>query len=94
MLRTAEFWVLVAFVVFVVLAFKPLRKAVTGALDERAEQIRKQLDEANKLREEAQATLASYKRKQRDALKEAEEIVTHAKAEAERLRAEAAKALE
>jgi F-type H+-transporting ATPase subunit b len=43
------------------------------------------LDEARRLREEAQLLLAEYQRKQRDALKEAEAVAAHAKAEAERL---------
>ncbi len=59
---------------------------IVRALDKRAERIRRELEEAQTLREDAQKMLAEYKRKQRDAIKEAEEIVEHAKAEAERLR--------
>eukprot|EP00439_Symbiodinium_sp_Y106_P088811 s1_g1347.t1 len=58
---------------------------VTAALDKRADDIKNELDEARKLREEAQQVLASYQRKQRDAEKEAEAIVEQARAEAERL---------
>lgn len=83
------FWVAIAFVLFVVLTFKPLKKAVTGALDGRAERIRQELDEAARLREEAQKMLAEYKRKQNEASKEAEELLAHAKVEAERLGKEA-----
>jgi F-type H+-transporting ATPase subunit b len=83
------FWVAIAFVLFVVLTFKPLKKALTGALDGRAERIRQELDEAARLREEAQKMLAEYKRKQNEASKEAEDLLANAKVEAERLGKEA-----
>lgn len=93
-LYDTHFWEAVAFILAVALVWKKASGAITGALDERARKIREELDEARKLREEAQATLANYQRKQRDALKEAEEIIAHAKAEAERLGAQAAHDLE
>ena len=58
-------------------------------MDQRADAIRKQLDETQNLREEAQAALASYQRQQRDALAEADEIVAQAKADAERMKVQA-----
>lgn len=89
MFSDPTFWVAVAFVIFVVAAFKPLVSKVGVMLDARSEAIRKQLEEAQALREEAQAALANYQRLQRDALKEAEEIVAHAKEEAARMREKA-----
>ena len=84
-----EFWVAVAFVIFVaVIVYMGYRRIVEG-LDARGERIKNELEEARSLREEAQALLASYQRKQRDALKEAEAIVEHAKEEAARSSAEA-----
>ena len=62
------FWVAVAFVVFAALVFKPIRQAIAGALDDKIALIRGEVEEAQRLREEAQATLASYQRQQRDAL--------------------------
>lgn len=94
MFSDPTFWVLVAFVIFVALVWKPGAKAVTQMLDERADKIRADLEKAAKLREEAQALFAEYQQKQRDALKEAEAIVASAKAEAERLSAQAAADLE
>lgn len=94
MLRDPEFWILVAFVVFVVLVWKPGARAIGKLLDDRAEKIRSDLDRAAKLRDEAQALLADYQKKQRDALQEAAAIVAAAKAEAERLSAQAAVELE
>ncbi len=88
-----EFWVMVAFVIIVAAAGKAVFTIATKALDERAQGISNQIEQATKLREDAQDLLASYERQHRDALKEAEEIVTRARAEAERLSAQAAEAL-
>jgi F-type H+-transporting ATPase subunit b len=85
MLSSPEFWVLVAFVAFVALVWKPVGRAIFGGLDARSAQIKKDLEEAKRLREEAQALLASYERKHRDAMREAEDILAHARAEAERV---------
>ncbi len=89
----AEFWVGAAFVVFVALVGKKLYGMITENLDKRAEAIRKELDEAVRLREEAQTLLAGYQRKQRAAADEAEAILEQAKAEAARLREDAARDL-
>ena len=90
---TPEIAVAIAFVIFVALVLWKGVGKVTAALDKRAGDIRRQLDEAQKLREEAQAALAGYQRRQRDALAEAEDIVSRAREEAVRLRADAEAAL-
>jgi F-type H+-transporting ATPase subunit b len=87
------FWVAVAFVVFAVLMVWKARKPVLDGIDARAERIKAELDEAQRLREEAQKTLAEYKRKQRDAAKEAEDLLANARHEAELLRKQAEKDL-
>jgi len=94
MLSDPTFWVLVSFVIFVALVWKPGSKAVAQLLDDRAEKIRSDLEKAAKLREEAQVLFAEYQKKQRDALKDAEAIVAAAKAEAEALSKQAAADLE
>lgn len=88
------FWVAIALLLVIVAFARPVLRAITAGLDTRAAQIRTKLEEARKLREDAQALLAEYQRKQRDALGEAEDIIAHAKAEAERVRADAEVALE
>ena len=85
----ATFWVLIAFAIFVALIVWKARGAVTGALDARAEAIRTEIDEAKRLREEAQSLLADYQRKQRDALQEAEGMLRAAEEETARLRVRA-----
>ena len=86
---TPDISVAIAFVIFIVLVVWKGTKKLTAGLDQRAEAIRKQLDETQNLREEAQAALASYQRQQRDALAEADEIVAQAKVDAERLKVQA-----
>jgi F-type H+-transporting ATPase subunit b len=93
-LQQPEVWLLVAFAIFVGLMARPVWTKMTGGLDGRAARIRAELDEARQLREDAQAALAKYQRKQRDAAKEAKEILHHAEQEAKRLTAEAEAALE
>ncbi len=94
LLNDANFWVAISFAIFVILAWRPLKKAMLTALDDRTERIRNDIDEAARLREEAQALLASYIRKQRDAAAEAEEILRHAKTEAKRFKDQAVADLE
>ncbi|MCF8471139.1 MAG: ATP F0F1 synthase subunit B [Parvibaculum sp.] len=86
MFATPEFWVMIAFFGFVALLIRyKVPGMVAGMLDKRAADIAAELDEARRLREEAQQLLASYQRKQREAMKEAEEIIAQAKVEAEQL---------
>ncbi len=95
LLSDPETWVAVAFVIFVGgLGYLGVHRMLTNALDNRAAKIKADLDEAARLREEAQRVLADYQRKQRDALKSAEEIVAHARAEAERVAQQAMRDLD
>jgi F-type H+-transporting ATPase subunit b len=79
-----EFWVALAFVLILVVAWRPAQRRLGATLDERAVVIKSELDQAQQLREEAQRTLAEYQRNQRDALRQAEQIVALAREEAER----------
>lgn len=89
MLHSAEFWVYLSFFVFLgILIYLKVPGMITSALDKRADTIREELDEARRLREEAQSVLAEYERKQRDAEEEAAEIIALAKKEAKVLAAE------
>jgi F-type H+-transporting ATPase subunit b len=89
-LHDAETWVAIAFVIFVgILLYLGVHKTLAGALDKRAERIKSELDEARRLKEEAVELVATYQRKKQEAEKEAAEIVASAKAEADRMAAEA-----
>jgi F-type H+-transporting ATPase subunit b len=94
-LRNSDFVVLIAFVIFVgVLVYFRVPKILAGMLDNRADTIRKELDEARALREEAQTLLADFERKQRDVQEQARHIVAQAKSDAEAAAAQAKKDLE
>ena len=94
MFQDPAFWVAVAFAIFVAGAVWKGRVPIAGMLDARIEAIRAEIDEARRLREEAQASLAAYQRKLRDAMGEAEQIVDRARDAADRSAQRAAEALE
>jgi F-type H+-transporting ATPase subunit b len=86
----AEFWVAVAFVVFLGgLVYLGVHEMMVKFVDQRRDRIKAELEEARRLKEEAQALLAQYQRKQREAEQEAAGIIAGATAEAERMMAEA-----
>lgn len=83
-LFNTNFVVLIAFLLFVgVLIWMKVPSKVGEMLDRRAASIRKELDEARKLREDAQAVVASYERKQKDVANQVERIITTARDEAQ-----------
>jgi F-type H+-transporting ATPase subunit b len=83
MLASPETWVLVSFILFVaLLVYYQIPSKIAVALDSRADKIKAELDEARRLREEAQSILADYQQKRRDAEKEAEGIIALARNEA------------
>src|SRR6056300_734471 len=89
-LGNTDFIVTLGFLLFlVVLVYFKVPGLVAKMLDQRAEGIQSELDEARALREEAQTILASYERKQKEVQEQADRIVEHAKEEA-KLAAEAA----
>jgi F-type H+-transporting ATPase subunit b len=92
---SVDFWVAVAFVLFFVIVWRAgAFGAIASALDDRTARIRRELDEARKLREEAEKVLAEYKRKRGEAESEAKAIVEAAKSEAGEIAAEAARRME
>ncbi len=89
-MQETENWVALGFILFIaLLAYLGVHRKVTDLLDQRQARIKGELDEARRLKEEAQALLAEFQRKGREAEKEAEGIIAGAKAEAERIAGEA-----
>lgn len=77
------FWVAGSFVVFVGgVLYSKAHKKIGEMLDARAEEIRSQIEEAKNLRDEAEQMLHDYQRKQRDAEKEAADILARAEEDA------------
>ncbi len=86
----AETWVAMAFLAFLgLLAYVGVHRQIAKALDDRAGRIKAELDEARKLRDDAAQLLADYQRKRQEAETEAQGIIAGAKAEAERMAADA-----
>jgi F-type H+-transporting ATPase subunit b len=82
MLHNPEFWVLVSFVTFIVLFGGKLWAAIAGALDGRTAAIRAELDEAQRLRREAETMLADATRAREEALAEAKQVLERSRIEA------------
>ncbi|MES1151904.1 MAG: F0F1 ATP synthase subunit B [Dongia sp.] len=93
-LANPHLWVNIALLVFIVVAGPKLWKALASVLDQRSLRIKNSLDEAQKLRDEAQALLNEYQRRQKEAAKEAEGILAAAKEQAEHQTKDAMAALE
>lgn len=90
MLHEAEFWVAVAFFILLcVFGYFGVHRVILSALDNRGSRISKELDDARRLKEEAQRLVAEYRTRRESAEREAQEIVASAKAEAERIAVEA-----
>ena len=82
-LHNTDFIVTIAFLIFVgILVYFKVPQIIGGLLDKRAEGIRADLEEAKRLREEAQEVYATYERRQREVKTQADEIVANAKREA------------
>jgi F-type H+-transporting ATPase subunit b len=95
MMPPPEAWVAIGFVSFLaLLGYLGVHRRLVDALDQRQARIKAELDEASRLREEAQALLAEFERKGLAAESEAQAIIASAKAEAERLAGEAKQRME
>jgi F-type H+-transporting ATPase subunit b len=94
LLRDHHFWVLVSFLIFIGLAWKPAMRSITTSLDNRAARIRGELEEARRLRDEAEQLLGEYRRQEREGASQAQSIIAHAREEAERIAAQATRDLD
>lgn len=84
MIYQAEFWVAVAFFAFLaVLLYQGVPRMLGTALDARAEAIKKEIEEARKLKQAAEALLADYHKRRREADSEAAAIIDQARREAD-----------
>ena len=84
-------WVLIAFILFFVLVGKKLWSALTTNLDQRKKMIENELNEAKKLREEAQAELNASLKKQKEINQQVLDIINDAKSTAKQIEADALK---
>ena len=90
MFEDVHFWEVVAFLAFLgLLIYIGVPKQLLAALDERGARIRAEIDEAQRLRREAEALLGDYQRRRQAAEREAEDIVSQARRQAESMAADA-----
>ncbi len=82
-------WVLIAFILFFVIFGRKLWSALVQMLDDRAARVRTELEEAARLRQEAEAMLRDAEARRAEALREAQALIAGAKAEAGRVAAAA-----
>ncbi len=94
LLSEPETWIIVTFLLFVGGVFKTVKKLLFKVLDERSAKIDAELKQAQSLREEAEKVLALYKKKQAEYTKEAAEILSKAREDAEQMVKQADKDLQ
>ena len=71
-------WVLLSTIVFAVIAYIKGKKPLLDMLDGRTKRIKHDLEEAARLKNEAQALLADYQKKHKDAVTTAQKIIDNA----------------
>ncbi len=94
LLGDTGFWVLVSTLVFLGVAYVKGRGPILTMLDARTARIKHELDEAERLREEAQELLSETQRQHREALQTAQRIIDNAKDTAARIETDAARKLD
>ena len=82
----AAFWVTVSFFIFIAgLIYLKVPQKVGGLLDEKIKQIKNELDEAEKLKNESKNLLSNYENKIDDSKKETKEIINYSKKQSEKI---------
>lgn len=82
LLHSTNFWVLFSTIVFLYVAWRYARVPLLNLLDNRSDRIRAELDEAERLRVEAQQLLTRYERQHEEAMQDAKQIVSDARKQA------------
>lgn len=94
LLGDTHFWVLLSTLGFAVVAYIKGRAPLLSILDARTARIKSELDEAERLRSEAQALLADTQRQHREALQTSQRIIENAQEAAERIQADSTKKMD
>ena len=66
MFHDPQFWILVAFIIFIIAIFKPVRSMLVSVLDSKIIEIKNSINEAEKIKTESQQTLTEIKKRQND----------------------------
>lgn len=94
MFSTPEFWVFIAFVLLLGGLGKRGFSFATQTLDEHRKRVIHQLNEAQRLHDEALSLLNAYKKKHEEALEQAAKIISYAEKEAQELKKSSEQELE
>ena len=78
MFADPQFWVAIAFIIFIIAIFNPVKKILTSSLDEKINEIKNSIEEAEDLKNETQATLSDIKKRQNEVEEEIKKIHTNA----------------
>ena len=62
MFNDPQFWVLIAFIIFIGIIFNPIRKILLASLDSKINDIKENIDQAEKLKNDTQQTLSEIKK--------------------------------
>lgn len=84
-LTPLTFWTMVSFIILMVILSRYALPAITGILDARQEKIKGDINQAEKLREDAEKILAEYQEKLQYAFQKSEEVVNDAVKKAEEI---------
>ena len=79
MFSDPQFWVAIAFIIFVAAIFNPVRKILSSSLDAKINEIKENIEEAENLKNDTQATLSEIKKRQNEVQQEIKEIHSNSK---------------
>ena len=79
MFSDPQFWVLVAFIIFIGVTIKPVRKMLSINLGDKIQEIKDSIDQAEKIKNDAQLTLSEVKKRQNEVKREIDLIEKEAK---------------
>ena len=79
MLNDPRFWVFIAFIIFIGIMIKPVRKILSINLGDKIQEIKDSIDQAEKIKKDAQFTLSEIKRRQNEVRGEIDLIEQEAK---------------
>ena len=94
LISDAKFWTAVAFIIFILVTLKPIKSTLIKNLDDKINKIKNDIEEAEKIEEDAKILLAKIKVKEKNLENEINEIKNVAKSKIEYMRKEMSEKLE
>jgi len=70
MFSDPQFWVFIAFIIFIGVMIKPVRKILSVNLSDKIQEIKDSIDQAEKIKNDAQLTLSEVKKRQNEVKEE------------------------